>query len=255
MAQWESTCISSTQSWVPALLPQWRDEGEKEQRKERDERRGCRRKRTEGERRREQRENRKRLKTIPSQCFVGFSVRNWLKIDLRKCWMFSVLRRGLCGLSWSGYINSSKGTVHCHTSSQASTMLTGKMPSFLQGLASSSNVYAPFLQPSRHLPFLFPFSFPFIPSSSSFVVLNMELRALRCKANTTMELMCVCEMVEREELGLSSPCSSYHNVLLKHTQYFVESVIYPPPLVNILSIHSMIFLLNIYNVPEATLSS
>lgn len=94
---------------------------------------------------------------------MGFSVRNWLKIDLRKCWMFSVLRRGLCGLSWSGYINSSKGTVNCHTSSQTSMMLTGKMPSFLQGLESPSNVYTPFLQPSRPLPFLFSLLLSFHP--------------------------------------------------------------------------------------------
>lgn len=75
------------------------------------------------------------------------------------------------------YVNSSKDPLKLHTSSQASTVLMGKLLSFLQGLEPLSTVSVPFIHLSRHPP---P---PFLPllllfSSSSFVVLNVKPRTL-----------------------------------------------------------------------------
>lgn len=46
------------------------------------------------------------------------------------------------------YVNSSKGPLKCHTSSQASTMLIGNLLSPLQEVESPSNVSASSIHPS-----------------------------------------------------------------------------------------------------------
>lgn len=50
------------------------------------------------------------------------------------------------------YVNSSKDPLKLHTSSQASTVLMGKLLSFLQGLEPPSTVSVPFIHLSRHPP-------------------------------------------------------------------------------------------------------